>query len=112
MKLFGGLPVASYLAKSAEVTVCPSPWARTERNWPKIGTWGWGGGWIAALAGAPTAASDATTPKAVAQPLYAPRPLSPSRPVADRLGAWRGGCRDAAHDPPDRPPLLPDRPPP
>src|SRR5204863_10150688 len=106
MKLFGGLPVASYLAKSAEVTVCPSPWARAERNWPKIGTWGWGGGWIAALAGATAPASAATTPKAVAQPLYDQRALSTSGPIVDRPGAWRAGCCDHDQNPRTRPPDL------
>src|SRR4051812_3987128 len=62
-KLSGGLPLASYDARSTAFTDCPSPWASTERKAPKVGAETGGGDWAAADPG-PTASSRHTATKA------------------------------------------------
>src|SRR3954452_16079416 len=62
-KVSGGLPLASYDARSTVFTDCPSPWASTERKAPKVGAETGGGDWAAADPG-PTASSRHMTTRA------------------------------------------------
>src|SRR4051795_11541315 len=83
----GTAPVAWFAATSAADTDCPSPCARTLRNWPKMGAVMGGGVGSLAPIGSCAAAGDALASSALAT--RAPIPLRTGRHDADCQRAAR-----------------------